>query len=248
MLQAAGSFLARLLWPDRCPACYAGPPAGGVFCTRCDVTVMALDRACPGCALHGGGLAERCHVCRTRPFPFSQARASLIYGGAVADALVRFKHGSSLASARPLARFLIPLLEWADSERADAIVPVPLHPRRLRQRGFNQALELVREGLSARAARAAAFNLRSLELPIWPDVLRRHLDTPALGREAGPVRRCRLAGAFSVAAPGRIRNQRIVVVDDVMTSGATFAECARTLLDAGAREVLVAALSRTLPG
>jgi predicted amidophosphoribosyltransferase len=208
---------------------------------------MALDRACPGCALDGGGAVGPCHACRVRPFPWSGARASLIYGGAVAAALVRFKHGRNLAAARPLGHFLVPLLDWAASEGSDAVVPVPLHPRRLRQRGFNQALELLREGLTARRAGAEALDSRPVRLELWPDVLRRHLDTPALGREPPAVRRCRLTGAFSVARPGQIRGRRILVVDDVMTTGATLAECAHTLLGAGACAVLCAALARALP-
>ncbi len=249
MLQVAGSFLARLLWPQRCPGCRRILEAERTFCPDCDGTVLALDGACPGCAVDDGGEANLCHACRVRPFPFSRARASLVYGGAVAEALVRLKHGRRLAAARLLGRFLVPLLDWAAQEGADAVVPVPLHPRRLRQRGFNQALELAREGLAIRASRARVFGLPEVPLPVWVDALRRQRDTPALGRESAPVRRCRVAGAFVVSARARarVRGRRLLLVDDVMTTGATFAECARTLLDAGACEVRVAALARALP-
>jgi predicted amidophosphoribosyltransferase len=247
MLQVAGSFLARLLWPQRCPACQKTTAEGRIFCPPCDVTVLALDRACPGCALDDRTAAGMCHACRVRPFPFSRARASLVYGGAVADALVRLKHGRGLAGARLLGRFLVPLLDWAAADGIDAVVPVPLHPRRLRQRGFNQALELVREALDVRAARARAFALPQVPLPVWADALRRQRDTPTLGRDPAPVRRCRVAGAFTVASRERVRNRRLLLADDVMTTGATFAECARTLMDAGAKEVRVAALARALP-
>jgi predicted amidophosphoribosyltransferase len=247
MLQVAGSFLARLLWPQRCPGCQKTMGDGGAFCPACDVTVLALDRACPGCALDDRAAAGLCHACRVRPFPFSRARASLIYGGAVADALVRLKHGGGLAAARLLGRFVVPLLDWAAAEGIDAVLPVPLHPRRFRQRGFNQALELTREALAVRAYRARTFGLPQVPLPVWVDALRRQRDTPALGRESGPVRRCRLAGAFAVPHRQQVRNRRLLLVDDVMTTGATFAECARTLLDAGASEVRVAAVARALP-
>jgi predicted amidophosphoribosyltransferase len=119
------------------------------------------------------------------------------------------------------------------------VLPVPLHPRRLRARGFNQALELVREANAHRAAR-----LPARRLPVLPSALIRHRDTPTLGREAPAVRRSRVHGAFAVPDAGAVRGRRLLVVDDVMTTGATLAECARTLLEAGADEVLVAALAR----
>jgi ComF family protein len=242
MLQAAGSFLVRLLWPERCAACQAWAAEGQVFCAACDVTVVPLEDACPGCA--AAQRAQRsstglCRACQARPFPFRQALASVEYGGAVADALVRFKHGPQPAAARSLARLVVPLLDWGTFHGVDAVLPVPLHPRRLRARGFNQALELVREASAHRAAR-----LPVRRLPILASALVRHRDTPSLGREAPAVRRSRVHQAFSVSDPAAIRGRRVLVVDDVLTSGATLAECARALLEAGADEVLVAALAR----
>jgi ComF family protein len=245
MLQAAGSFFARLLWPPRCPACRGRTGGAAAFCALCDVTVLAVDRACPGCAVEH--TASLCLACRARPFPFSRARASLVYGGAVREALLHLKHGAALASARPLARFLVPLLDWAAAEGFEAVVPVPLHPRRLAQRGFNQALELAREALRIRRERGRGLAPAPARLPVWVDALRRQRDTPPLGREPGLVRRSRLAGAFRVPSRPAVRGRRLLLVDDVMTTGATFAECAHTLLDAGARDVAVAALARALP-
>src|SRR5687768_12682302 len=99
MLQAAGSFVVRLLWPPRCPGCKGVVPGGATFCGICDVTVLAVERACPGCALDDASACGLCFACRARPFPFARARASLIYGGAVATALQHLKHGQGLASA-----------------------------------------------------------------------------------------------------------------------------------------------------
>ncbi len=99
--------------------------------------------------------AGLCQACRMRPFPFRQAMAALLYGGAVAEALVRFKHGTQLAPARPLGRCLVPLLDWGALHGVDAVLPVPLHPARLRARGFNQSLELIREANAHRSAPAA---------------------------------------------------------------------------------------------
>ena len=126
-----------------------------MFCGDCEVTVLPLEAACPGCAMPQAACAELCQACRLRPFPFRQAMAALLYGGAVAEALVRFKHGSQLAPARPLGRCLVPLLDWGALHGVDAVLPVPLHPARLRARGFNQSLELIREANAHRARPAA---------------------------------------------------------------------------------------------
>jgi len=177
-------------------------------------------------------------TCESRRFPFAAAAAPLIYGGALADALVRFKHGGRAAAAGPLGALLVPVLAWAAGQGAELALPVPLHPRRLRSRGFNQALELLR---AAQARRPRIARLRVLV-----NTLHRHRDTPALGRESPAARRARVAGAFHVQRPAEVEGRRIVVIDDVMTTGATFAECSRTLLAAGARSVLVVALARAL--
>jgi predicted amidophosphoribosyltransferase len=250
MLARAGAFMVRLLWPDRCAACQVSIEEGQIFCDLCQATVIPLETACPACALPADGVTHpRCRACGERPFPFSAARACLLYGGAVADAIVRFKHGGSLALGRSLGRALVPLLDWAAEAAIDAVLPVPLHPARLRGRGFNQALELLREASRHRARQPArpADRPRALGAPrlaVWPSALVRRRDTPPLGRESPAVRRSRLSGAFAVAQPARVRGRRLLVVDDVMTSGATLAECAQTLYTAGARDVLVGALAR----
>jgi ComF family protein len=240
MLSAAGSFLIRLLWPERCAACLVGIPESAVFCGDCEITVLPLESACPGCAMPHVDCGELCHACRLRPFPFRQAMATLQYGGAVAEALVRFKHGTQLAPARPLGRCLVPLLDWGALHRVDAVLPVPLHPARLRARGFNQSLELIREANAHRASR-----LPVRRLPVWTSAVTRTRDTAPLGKESPAVRRSRLAGAFA-ADRALVKGRRLLVIDDVMTSGATLAECARTLLDAGAEDVLVGAVARVV--
>jgi predicted amidophosphoribosyltransferase len=254
MLARAGAFLVRLLWPDRCVACQSSIAEGQVFCEVCQATVMPLDGACSRCALPDDSPGFRtCHPCGERPFPFAAARACLLYGGAVAEAIVSFKHGRRLALARSLGRALVPLLDWATETEVDAVLPVPLHPARLRARGFNQALELVREANRHRARPRGRVAHRQAgrraetpapQLAIWASALVRTRDTVALGRESPAIRRARLSGAFAVAQPARVRGRRLLVVDDVMTSGATLAECAQTLRGAGAREVLVGALAR----
>jgi ComF family protein len=154
-------------------------------------------------------------------------------------ALLRLKHGRRRDVAGPLGRLLLPLVR--QSAPLDAVLPVPLHPRRLRARGFNQALELLR---AARAAAAPA-ERRGLA-PVWVDVLRRRRDTPSLGHLPPQTRRSLLSDAFVVQGAPRVNGRRLLLVDDVMTTGATLGACAAALREAGAAHVRVLALARAV--
>jgi ComF family protein len=179
-----------------------------------------------------------CGGCRRRPFPFSHAYAPLAYGGSLSQALLRFKHGGHRHVARALGPKLVGPLSKAAEQGADLVLPVPLHPRRLHQRGFNQTLELIRA--------AQRLVQRETRLTIVCDALIRSKDTPMLGH-ASPAKRSELVrGAFALARPHRVAGHHVLLVDDVMTSGATLAECARALLAGGVRQVSVAALARAI--
>ena len=123
------------------------------------------------------------------------------------------------------------------------VVPVPLHARKLRRRGFNQALDLTRVALAGvRRTRAAGTTRPALERQL----LVRVRDTRELGHFGPGARQVEMFGAFAVPEPWRVAGRRVLVVDDVMTTGATLNECAETLLRAGAEEVRVAALARAV--
>ena len=181
---------------------------------------------------------QLCGGCRREPFPFTRALAAFAYGGALTQALLRFKHGGNRHLARPLGAYLVPLLNAVAGQGVDAICPVPLHPRRLRERGYNQVLELVRVARSKSRTRCRP--------PILPDAMVRTVDTPTLGHHSRTVRKRVVADAFAVNRPAAVAGRKVLLVDDVMTTGATLAECSRTLLGAGASEVLVAALARAI--
>jgi predicted amidophosphoribosyltransferase len=246
----------QLLWPARCAACDGGVPEGLVFCMACAPSLNPLMGVCPGCALPlagGNPGRERCRLCRRIPFPFRAASASYEYGEALARAIVRMKHGRRYM-ARRLARLLVPALRdelvrggfGAD----DLVIPVPLHARRLRERGFNQSVELARFALRdvARARRtrlpASARGVPRLERRL----LRRTRATYPLGHAGPAARMTEVAGAFAVAEAdvARVRGRRVLLVDDVFTTGATFSACAEALLAAGASSVHALALARAV--
>jgi len=245
----------QTLWPAACAACDRPIPEEALFCAACNLSINPLVGGCGGCALPMEGLfavvdrTSRCRTCRRVPFPFAAATAGFEYGEALAEALVRMKHGGRRYLARRLARLLVePLAEaLANGQltRSDAVVAVPLHAHKLRARGFNQALELARWaliGLGRAPALASAAALPRLERHL----LHRVRPTRELGHAGPAARFAEVAGAFLVSDTARVRGRRILLVDDVFTTGATFSACADALLRAGAASVVVLALARAV--
>jgi len=228
VLGALGHVTA-MLFPDRCGAC--SEECQGPFCETCAETLVETPAGCPVCgepadeALLPVLRRRRCVHCRARAPPFAKARAPYLHGGALAEAIWRLKYDGCEDLARPLGL----LFDGCEAPRSRLIVPVPLHPSRLRERGYDQAALL---------ARAAA---RRFALPCRDLLVRTH----PTGAQVGLDRRRREAnvrGAFRArrAIPGA----RVCLVDDVLTTGATAAEAARALLAAGAAHVEVRTLAR----
>lgn len=244
MLRLAHGFplainaIVDLVLPPRCPGCnkpLTGPlTADGLpFCEICWQSVIWVTDPCLRCGAPAG--APCCDGCRKTPPPFSATCAPLVYGGQLAAAVRQLKYGGATHHCRALATLLRHRLASRPEivTAIDGAVPVPLHRNRLRQRGFNQAALIAREAL------------RGSAVPIRFDLLKR---TRATGYQTGldpASRRENVRGAFVVA--GRLQRQRLLIVDDVMTTGATVAECARSLLAAGAAEVHVLTLARAVP-
>jgi ComF family protein len=215
-----------LLYPSHCATCDQGCDEGAAFCPSCALSVEPISSPCPGCALPTSGGA-RCLGCVIRRPIFSRACAPFEFGGALARAIRRLKWGG-----RPdLGAVLGPLL--GAHHDSDCVVPVPLHPRRLRRREFNQAALLALGG----RARLPPIDLKALV---------RIRDTPPQSALGIGDRRANVRGAFR-ADPRRIRGKRALVVDDVMTTGATADACAEALFDAGAVDVAVLTLARAMP-
>jgi predicted amidophosphoribosyltransferase len=196
-----------------------------------------------------GGSPGRCRTCRRVPFPFTSASAGFEYGEALAQALLRMKHGGRRYLARRLARLLVqPMAEALARGQlgpTDAVVAVPLHALKLRARGFHQALELARwalVGLSRAPSLRPVVGLPRLERQL----LHRTRQTRELGHAGPAARLAEVAGAFIVSDTARVRGRRVLLVDDVLTTGATFSECADALRQAGATTVHVLALARAV--
>ena len=193
----------------------------------------------------------KCEVCRrSGPEPlcaacFAQIRfmkpqlgvhAATVYDGVVRDALHRLKFQRRKKLAEALGVVLIKYLAQVESLRlpeVDWLVPVPLHPRRARERGFNQA-ELLARVIG-----------RYYELPVR-NALVRTRNTHAQFDLPRAARSVNVAGAFKAIDPTTLNGRRVLLLDDIFTTGATVAECARTLLAAGAKRVEVLALSRAV--
>jgi ComF family protein len=240
----------ELLYPARCCACDAlCDDEDDAFCVLCALTLEPIEAACPWCGLPSPGdspppvgESPPCLQCLERRPLFSTAWAPYSFGGALARAIRRLKWSRRPELGGALGRLLTAAWKRAGPALgcAELIVPVPLHPRRLREREFNQAAVLAR-GLGAALA---AERLRRLELA--PRALARVRDTPSqtgLGREE---RLRNVRGAFATPDPARVRGRGVLLVDDVLTTGATADACALALYDAGATEVAVLTLGRAV--
>lgn len=221
-----------ILIPRRCVLCRQRIDRHS-FCERCLALLPFVEDACARCGVpvvyhQPGGVL--CPGCQARPPPYWLARAPLIYTFPVDSALKSLKFDRALHYAPAFGALLPPLARTFFAD-ADALVPVPLHRRRHAWRGFNQATELCRP------------LVREIGLPVVGNV-RRVRATLSQSGLAATERRRNLAGAFAVR--GRFRPRRPLIVDDVVTTGATCAALARTLLEAGAEKVGVLAVARAV--
>lgn len=230
----AGTALVRrlglALLPARCLVCGESGDGGQDLCAACRRELPWNHPACTRCALPLPGPGH-CGACLAHPPPFDRAWAALHYRFPLDRLLPRFKFHADLAAGRLLSQLMREALVQAPLPQA--LVPVPLHPERLRQRGYDQALEL---------ARPLA---RGFGLPLAAGVLRRVRATAAQSELGAGARSHNVRGAFSAAA-GALPDH-VALVDDVMTTGATLRECARALRRAGVARVDLWAAARAPP-
>jgi len=214
-------ILDRLL-PSSCLVCGERGANGGDLCVFCRESLPWLVSACARCALPLGLWSDLCGECLRRSPPQASTRAAFAYRPPLDRLLPRAKFHGDLAALRLLSSLMLDRL--ADAERPQALIPIPLHRQRLRQRGYDQALEL---------ARPLA---RRLGLPVHEDVLRRVRATAAQSRLDAAARRRNVRAAFAVRK-GVALPAHMALVDDVMTTCATARSAAAALLRAGVRRV-----------
>ena len=227
------------LLPPQCLGCGALVDEPGALCAECwDSVVFLGPPECAACGLpfeYSLGEGALCGACsRHRPV-FERARAAIAYDDASRRLILAFKHGDRTDAAPAFARWLV-RAGGALVGDAECIVPVPLHWSRLFARRYNQAALLAQH-----LGRLAG-------VPVVPDTLVRRRRTPAQVRMGWAARRRNLAGACTVRPRGRARleGRRVLLVDDVLTTGATATACARTLLRAGAGAIDVLTLARVV--
>ncbi|MGZ5438459.1 MAG: double zinc ribbon domain-containing protein [Candidatus Aminicenantales bacterium] len=206
-----------------CGACLAKlAPRGGPICPRC------------GRFHEGSGGDHLCARCAGQAPAFSAHRSCGVYGGTLRDVILIFKYRKYAPLSRPLARFADSCL-GADQtlwENADLLVPVPLHPSRKRDRGFNQSLLLARD-LGLRRG-----------LGVLTGALVKTRNRPAQAGLRAADRERNVRSAYAVKHADKVQGRTIILVDDVTTTGATIRECARVLKEAGAKEVRAITLAQ----
>lgn len=225
--------------PPRCPGCgtVAGEP--NRFCLACWRSLAFLgEPCCARCGLpfeYGGDEEALCGRCLADPPPFDRLRAAVAYGEVSRQVALKLKYSGRPGLAETLAHFM--LRHVGQGEDDALLVPVPLHRWRIWKRGYNQAA-LIASSLS-----------RQTGLPAGLDLLRRTRATPPLRGLGRRERALAVRGAFKVPTQARpsLAGRRVILVDDVYTSGATASACARALKRSGAASVEILCWARVVP-
>ncbi|MEN6520182.1 MAG: ComF family protein [Armatimonadota bacterium] len=223
-----------LIYPPKCLVC--GEMQQKYFCDECLAGIAWIEP--PVCSFCGKPIDEKpCLECNEMDFAFDSARSVAAYDGTLKEAIHKFKYSGQRVLGPVLAALVVDHLRRRDQiRRVGCIIPVPIHPTRLRYRGFNQS-EILAEEIG-----------RAFGLPVLVQVLNRTRPTRPQVNLRIDERHGNVEGAFEVG-PGsarRISGMKVLLVDDVYTTGSTSDAAARALKDAGAAEVHVLTLARSL--
>ncbi|MFY0730620.1 ComF family protein [Pseudomonas sp. NFX15] len=219
-----------------CLLCNETADSSSPICTACETELPWLGDHCQTCALPLPAAGLTCGHCLQQPPAFEHVVAPWTYSFPIDSLITRFKHSAKWPLGRLLAELLAQYLQHrfeTDLQRPDALIPVPLAHRRLRQRGFNQAAMLA-HWLSA-----------CVDIPCDERLLLRTQDTDAQQALNADARRKNLRHAFALTPGAVVKGRHLALVDDVLTTGATAQALARLLMDAGAVRVDIYCLART---
>jgi ComF family protein len=220
-------FFQDIMTPFLCRACITRfSPMQTPWCPACGKMFEARN-----------GQDHVCGTCMTSDNRYQAVRSAGLLEGALMDVIHALKYNGRIALARPLGRILLAaLMRHFSTDDIDMVIPVPLHPNRLRNRGFNQALLMLREWPDFPAIQRAG-------IVIEKTILVRRINTASqtgLGREK---RKANVRHAFAVNSPEKVKGKRVLLIDDVFTTGATCRECAKVLEKAGAAAVSILTLA-----
>ena len=226
-------FLNRLMSPFLCPACAADfLSVESPFCLMCGIMFKSREYE-----------DHVCGRCIKSPKNFGMARAAGIYGNKLKPAVHSFKYNGKIQLAKPFGILLFfTFIKYWHNKKIDIIIPVPLHKKRLRMRGFNQAFLLVKDW--KKKARLLNMNFDNIHIDTKNFV--RHKWTEPQAGLGIQQRMNNIKNSFKVVDASKIFGKKILLVDDVYTTGATLDECAGVLLKAGAKNVDALTLARTM--
>ena len=226
----------NLFFPPSCPSCMTlTGKSTGHLCKDCFARLQFIfPPYCPCCGrgFSNGRENHLCLDCLESPWEFDKARSLVLYEEVVAGLIHRLKYSGILTGLSTFRQVWEQSSVVNDLEVPDIIHPVPLHVKRLRKRGFNQALLLARELFAEEKER------------IRFDILARQRDTPSQTKLSGKERRRNLKDSFVVKYPTEVSGKNILLLDDVFTTGATANECAKVLKNAGCKKVEVLTICR----
>jgi len=238
-VQASGRAVLDHLWPPLCAGCDTPVLGAAGLCASCWDAISFLGAPqCYACGVpfpYDPGPGALCAACTAAHPPYARARAAFIYDDACRNFILAFKHGDRTDLVPTLVKWMVRPAQSLLAD-ADIVAPVPLHWSRLLSRRYNQA------GLLANAL------ARHGHVAAVPDLLQRTRRTDSQGGKSRQGRMKNVQGAFRVHARhcARLRDKRVLLVDDVMTTGASVEACARALLRGGARAVDVITIARVV--
>jgi len=236
-LKRLGIWIVNFLYPPICPICGAPVEEAHCLCPECYKHLNFITEPC--CRICGRpfeykGLSDLiCGSCMKKAPAFSMARSVLEYDDFSKQLILAYKHGDRTNLTPLLVKFLLQA-ENVIFQNVDMIIPVPLHWTRFWKRRYNQS-SLLGKALG-----------KKLGIPCYSNILKRVRMTESQGKKTRQAREKNIKNAFRVARPDAIKGKKILLIDDVMTTGATITECTKILRKAGAKEVKVITLYRVI--